>query len=325
MICQTPRYIVNSSGNFRQMSRKYRYLPVPCGKCQACLRNKQIAWCNRLQLHASYYLYSHFVTLTYDEYHLPMFSFETGEIFSLSDRLPNQEYATMTLYDDEKDAIPCLDKLEIQRFVRSLSDLCRRHLKCRFSYFLVGEYGMENYRPHYHLIIFHDSKRLYENCKPTIMEKWNKGLVDVGTCTDASIAYVTKYILKEDSHPLSAKLPIFANFLLCSKGIGKDYVKEFGTSILKDCDDRDDLYLINNRGYKSAMPRYLKDKLIPSAEWNEVNSFQLIDKITQNERQTFETWVHQHRHVTITNENRDSLFAEWLKNRQERRQISHKR
>lgn len=327
---------MNSAVDKTKVSSRYRALQVPCGKCSACLRNKQISWCNRLQLHAKYYMYSHFVTLTYDDYNLPFFSFSTGEIFSLRSKFgDDSNYVVMSVHDYDCDAVPCLDKLDIQRFIKSIKDLCNRRLKTKFSYFLCGEYGMQSYRPHYHLLIFHNSPELYDNIIPTIRQKWNRGNIQVGTCTDASIAYCTKYIMKEDCHPLSIDkvytdqlyvneyADIFKNFLLCSKGIGIDYCNEYRDEILKHIDDRDNLHVINNMGYKSSMPRYMKDKLIPTGEWNEYSSIELIDKMQKNEKEQFESWVHTHTNKKITNENRESLFAKWLKDMSDR-QVSHK-
>ena len=44
---------------------------VPCGKCEACRNRKAFAWSKRLELEEHCWKYTAFVTLTYDDDHLP--------------------------------------------------------------------------------------------------------------------------------------------------------------------------------------------------------------------------------------------------------------
>lgn len=99
MKCEHPLRILpkdslfgKSHGN-KELPKRYRdiypmsrgYIEVPCGKCIACLRNRQNAMVSRLYADASKYGTFVFVTLTYDEAHLPLAesvyrcSVETGE------------------------------------------------------------------------------------------------------------------------------------------------------------------------------------------------------------------------------------------------------
>lgn len=89
---------------------------VPCGKCAPCLLNQAQEWTLRLsaenQRHNAY-----FVTLTYDDVHLP---------------------------------INGVDKHGVQCFLKRL-----RH-ELPFKYYLISEYGPHTHRPHYHAIFYAD-------------------------------------------------------------------------------------------------------------------------------------------------------------------------
>lgn len=86
MKCEHPLRIIPKDSPFGKSHRdkelpvRYRdiyplhrgYIEVPCGKCIACLRNRQNSMVSRLYADASKYGTFVFVTLTYDEPHLPL-------------------------------------------------------------------------------------------------------------------------------------------------------------------------------------------------------------------------------------------------------------
>lgn len=86
MKCEHPLRILPKDSDFgkshrnKDLPKRYRdiypvskgYIEVPCGKCIACLRNRQNAMVSRLYADASKYGTFVFVTLTYDEKHLPL-------------------------------------------------------------------------------------------------------------------------------------------------------------------------------------------------------------------------------------------------------------
>lgn len=147
---------------------------VPCGKCLGCYIDQSSEWSMRARLELRKHKESIFLTLTYNNEHLP-----EGGLLSRSD---------------------------IQKFLKRL----RRHLEpLRIRYYGCGEYGSaENtYRPHYHLIIYgykpedltyfftnDDGDRVYRS--KTIDKIWGKGFVTVGEVTPASIRYCSLYLQK---------------------------------------------------------------------------------------------------------------------------------
>ena len=144
-----------------------RPLDLPCNNCLSCKADQSMMWSIRCYHELTEHDKASFVTLTYDEEHLPK---------------------------DNK-----LNKDHLRNFIKTL----RKHYKIR--YFACGEYGDKNGRPHYHLIIFgEDFKHLpLENPDGTytsrkIQKHWNnKGNVVVAPVTMASICYTCGYVSKK--------------------------------------------------------------------------------------------------------------------------------
>lgn len=91
-------------------------VPRPCGKCDACLINKRRRIYTRCKLEMLSHPVTSFLTLTYDDEHLP---------------------------EDNS-----VHKEELQKFFKRL----RKYEN--FRYYAVGEYGDESLRPHYHCLLF---------------------------------------------------------------------------------------------------------------------------------------------------------------------------
>ena len=103
---------------------------VPCGKCPECLANKRSQWSFRLSQELKYTEFnSFFITLTYDDLHLPFAIPEIGSNMVGS---------------------PTLVKSDLQLFFKRL----RKKLATNIRYYAVGEYGSRTSRPHYHAIVF---------------------------------------------------------------------------------------------------------------------------------------------------------------------------
>lgn len=61
-------------------------------------------------------------------------------------------------------------------------------------YYTVGEYGTQTHRPHYHSIMFNMQPQLLRE----LPEIWGQGITHHGTVTQASIHYVTKYVIEKE-------------------------------------------------------------------------------------------------------------------------------
>lgn len=151
----------------------YADLPVsvPCGQCIGCRLERTRQWAMRIMHEASLHDENCFVTLTYDDEHLP-------------------DYGTL-----EVDAFP--------KFVRSL----RKRTGAKLRYYQCGEYGSCTNRPHYHGVLFgydFPDKRAFTHRgdHPTYVSElcgaaWSKGLHEIGSVTFESAAYVASYCTKK--------------------------------------------------------------------------------------------------------------------------------
>lgn len=123
---------VPSLSNYREKSvLRSKSIEIPCGKCDGCRIEKSRQWADRCMLEMKYHESSYFVTLTYDQAHVPLSWY--------ADPATGEARQIMTL-----------QKRDLQLFFKRL----RKNLGQKVRYFACGEYGSIGYRPHYHAIIF---------------------------------------------------------------------------------------------------------------------------------------------------------------------------
>lgn len=218
-----------------------------CGQCMPCRINKSREWTHRLLLEQRVHKESAFVTLTYDNDHIP----EGG---NLSPR-------HVTLY---------LKKL-------------RRYIEpYRLRYFAVGEYGEKTWRPHYHMALF----GLGINHSKIIDKKWEKGLTMTGDLTKDSarymVGYVTKKMTKKSDPRLKGREPEFmrssrgsrdATTGIHSGGLGLPAIRKIASHLKKNV-HYSESYINSLRYGKKEMPlgRYLTEKLAEltgGEDWSE--------------------------------------------------------
>lgn len=208
---------------------------VPCGKCIDCIQRKRSDWSFRLLQEHKNSLKSTFLTLTYNEENLPQNS--------------------------------KLVKKDLQNYFKRVRT-SHRNLK----YYAVGEYGTQGLRPHYHAIVF--------NCdNSTLVDQWHNtkgtdknvlGFVTCDTVTEASIHYVTGYVVskygkidEKTGKSINTWAPDdIKPFAIMSKGLGKIYLKHntkfhksnFTTETTKE------------GGQKQLIPRYYRDQIFDEKE-----------------------------------------------------------
>lgn len=250
--------------------REYAYIDVPCGKCPPCIKRRVQGWMFRLKKEQEVSISSSFITLTYEDEHLP---------FS-----PN--------------GLMTLDKRDHQLFMKKL----RKHLDThdynmhkdvKLKYYAIGEYGDNTHRPHFHYIMFNLPDQLIVK-EEIIQDIWSKGLVQVAVCNDNTIAYVTGYVNKKlyaaekvGLDDLDDRLPECS---MMSKGLGKNFLSKrvvaYYQEVLKP-------YIIVEDGKKQTMPRYYRHKL-----YNEHQRY-IIAKQTEKyleENQPYKDGKHEKEH-----------------------------
>ena len=130
---------------------------IPCGQCIGCRIQKKQDWTTRIELEARQWPKEQvwFITLTYDDDHVPGMIVKTGEI------MRKVQY----VWKPGKKAPESVQTLmypDVQKFLKRL----RKAYRGKLRYFCAGEYGEQTARPHYHMILYGweptDLKQLYK-------------------------------------------------------------------------------------------------------------------------------------------------------------------
>lgn len=201
------------------------WIEIPCGQCIECRLARSRKWADRCMLEHKYHDSSYFLTLTYDNDHIPknpIYDEYTGEVYA--------ENATLV-------------KKDLQDFMKRLRrayEYSGYENKLRF--FACGEYGSTTLRPHFHIIVFGlqlNDLRLYKRnfngdnlYNSAFIEKvWKKGFSVVGEVTWQSCAYVARYIMKKHLGKDSDFYDVYniePEFTLMSRkpGIARQYYDE---------------------------------------------------------------------------------------------------
>lgn len=208
---------------------------VPCGKCLNCRRRRVSSWSVRLVKEGERSHESVFLTLTYNNDHLPFSNF----------------------------GFPTLVKKHVQGYMKRLRRLHPPDHK-KLTYYAVGEYGSQTKRPHYHMILF--------NADPLLLERaWRLknqpiGDIHIGTVAEASIGYCLKYISKKCNIGKDQKKDDRQpNFSLMSKGIGKNYLTPKMVQWHKNKPE-ERVYVPLKDGKKAPLPRYFKQLIYDESE-----------------------------------------------------------
>uniref|UniRef100_A0AAU8AXP0 Replication initiator protein n=1 Tax=Dulem virus 166 TaxID=3145643 RepID=A0AAU8AXP0_9VIRU len=236
------------SGEIDHLGTLYDYIEIPCGKCIACRLAYSRQWADRCMLEAQDHDSNYFVTLTYDDEHLPVNEIvdtETGEIV---------KHATLV-------------KRDLQLFIKRL----RKQTGQKIRYYACGEYGSQTYRPHYHAILFGltlDDLRLYKMSpdgynyynSQTLDDIWKNGYSVITNVTWDTCAYTARYILKKkfgSAAEFYVRNSIEPEFTTMSRrpGIGRNYYEKNKNTMF----DTDFLYLGGPDGSRSIKPpRYFE-------------------------------------------------------------------
>jgi len=163
-----------------------------------CKVQRSKEWALRLEHELSYHQYASFITLTYDDEHLP----------------------------ESKS----LNKRDVQLWLKKL----RKEVEPeKLKYYCAGEYGELNGRPHYHLIIFGLGKKDEE-----LMNKhWRHGYIYVGTVTYDSCRYVADYLQKRyygEEYIKSIYGDRLQPYAVMSQKIGKQYCLDNRKTIVQE-------------------------------------------------------------------------------------------
>lgn len=167
------------------------YVPVGCGKCIECMKQKALQWKIRLYEELLVQKFAYYITFTFSPQALQDLTNET----SLS----------------ECNAIA---GIAIRRYL----ERWRKKYKKSQRHWFITELGHEGTeRIHLHGIVFSD----FEINKDTFEKFWQYGNIRIGEyCNLQTINYIAKYVTKIDNDHKNYVPEIF-----CSAGIGKAYTE----------------------------------------------------------------------------------------------------
>lgn len=227
--------VVFSSSKVPTVSR----MSLSCGQCVGCRLERSRQWAVRCMHEASLFDENCFITLTYNDEHLP------GD-----------------------------GSLHYEQFQKFMKRLRKKFPDRKVRFFMCGEYGDLRDRPHFHACLFNcdfpdkyywkksNGCRLYRS--ETLEKLWPFGDSTVGEVTFESAAYVARYVMKKvtgdaaESHyrrvrPDTGEVvelePEFCHMSL-KPGIGSDWLRLYW----RDVQDG----MCVSRGHESLMPKYYR-------------------------------------------------------------------
>lgn len=265
---------VYSLARFSQLSGKQlRYedlmynpkvMLIPCGQCIGCRIRQREDWTTRIELEARDYPKEQvwFITLTYDEDHVPGMIVKTGEImrkvqYTWKPGEKRPESVQILLYED------------IQKFLKRL----RKAYKGKLRYFVAGEYGEQTARPHYHMILYGwkptDLKNLYKihhngyYTSEWLTNLWGMGQIQIAQAVPETYRYVAGYVTKKmyeingqksNAYYELGQTKPFACMSL-KPGLGDHYYQEHKAEIWQQG------YIQCTNGKQAQIPRYYEKQM----------------------------------------------------------------
>ena len=263
-------------------------MSVPCGQCIGCRLDHSRQWAVRMMHEASQHEDNWFLTLTYDEAHLP----EWGS----------------------------LKKADFQGFINKLRK-ARAGTKVR--YFHCGEYGDATGRPHYHCALFgvdfpdrlhwtnRGEHRVWHS--EELDQLWGKGLCELGGLSFESAAYIARYVTKKvtgkraDSHyervdPTTGEIRrIEREYATMSRrpGIGRGWLQRYMTDVYP----RDSVIV---RGKEARPPRYY-DKILSEQQPHVYEAMRRMRRANRDKQNQTEERLHVRKVCTVA---RTRLFQQ---------------
>ena len=251
-------------------------IAVDCGQCDYCIHKRAQKASMRVKTSGSAFKYSYFVTLTYDNEHVPLmncevlhseyedalgisgdkvFGYERHSYIPVSEyqsedssrlrhifftqvqgtvpfdreikeyvpvrdnwflsmdairsfirksqAVDNSVYPVAEKYGVDN-LIPFLNYVDVQNYIKRL----RKHLHLvlgtyeTLHFYAVGEYGPVHFRPHYHILLFTNSKEVSEVLRQCHDKSWKLGRSDFQASRGGASSYVASYVNSLSSAPL---------------------------------------------------------------------------------------------------------------------------
>jgi len=277
MPCYSPLtayYNADSGGVFwteKQRQGETRTILLPCNRCIGCRLQRANDWATRCAHEAQEHSANCYGTFTYanDNLHTQSLCHRDWQLFikKLRNALCRKWSAK---------------EIEISDSLYYTADMGLRPIP-QLKYYMAGEYGSKNRRPHFHACLFgidmldkkfwkmnNNGDQLYTS--KTLEEIWGHGFVSIGKVTYESAAYIARYIIdkktgqnagkyyehiNEDTGEITDLQPEY-NKMSLAEGLGKRWLNKYKTDVYPHG------YVIT-RGNKNKAPKYY-DKIYKKQE-----------------------------------------------------------
>lgn len=237
-------------------------VPIGCGKCIECKKQKAREWSVRLQEEIRHDKRGKFITLTFSDE-------------SIKELIENTK---LEGYD--------LDNEIAKKGVRRFLERYRKKNKISVKHWLVTELGGNNTeRIHIHGIVW--TNETNEN----ISKLWKYGIITIGErrynngkaennksegyVNEKTINYIVKYVNKIDKLHKE-----YNSKILTSAGIGKNYIERIDSKQNKYIEKNTKETYTTRQGKKLAMPIYYRNKIYNDEEKEKL----WLEKLDKNER-----------------------------------------
>jgi hypothetical protein len=254
-MCLYPRLIRNrkytvtkkNGGNVPEVKdKRVLSVPVGCGKCIECRKQKSRGWQVRLQEDIRTNQNGKFITFTFCE----------SELKKLEDEIDLEGY--------DRDNEVC--RIAVRRF----TERWRKKYKKTIRHWLVTELGGQNTeRVHMHGIVWTDDVKDVETI-------WKYGKIWVGDYVNGkTINYIVKYINKVDE-----KHKEYSSKIFTSKGIGGNYMERKDAERNTYIKGKTIETYKTRQGLELALPIYYRNKIYSDEEKEKL----WLEKLDKEER-----------------------------------------
>lgn len=265
-----------------RMGKKIRYedlmyeprvMLIPCGQCIGCRIRQREDWTTRIELEARQWPKERvwFITLTYDDAHVPGMILKTGEL------LRKAQYVWKP-GEEAPESVQTLLYTDVQKFLKRL----RKAYKAQLRFFCAGEYGEQTARPHYHMILYGweptDLKQLYKihhngyYTSEWMKSIWGMGQIQIAQATPETYRYVAGYVTKKMYEIDGEKANVYYKLgqqkpfacMSLKPGLGEAYYQEHKAEIWRQG------YIQCTNGKRAQIPRYyekMMEKENPERLW----------------------------------------------------------
>lgn len=282
--------------------RTNEVMKLPCRCCMNCriAERSKLQLCCTLELHECYKRMSgaSFITLTYDDEHIPSNDSPRADVHSYYKELRKACKKFHVTCPPENSTLRKVDFQNFMKRFRRFMDYYypNYYASHEVKFVCTGEYGGKIGRPHIHIIVFDVQSAMAFKCAS---HAWTKGIVDCSPLGSGGVRYVLDYIdskiVGSESKAIWKKANIEPPFMTHSTHFGFDYVLNH----LNDIKESEGFILI--RGKKVPLPRQLRYRF---GFWREPD-FYMPDRkndLAEAKRQGFSNFLDYDRVQTFVKE-----------------------